>query len=170
MTQQDMPQRTGKLFAWLAWIIGLALLYWLFDDMLQQQFNPNQNVQSSRDGSTIEVVLEQNRAGHYVATGAINNHRALFLLDTGATQVAIPQNLAAEIGLPRGAQVMVNTANGRATAYRTQLDTLQLGDIVLRDVAATIVPGMSGEQILLGMSALKQVEFSQRGKMLTIRY
>lgn len=170
MTQQDMPQRTGKLFAWLAWIIGLALLYWLFDDMLQQQFNPNQNVQSSRDGGAIEVVLEQNRAGHYVATGAINNHRALFLLDTGATQVAIPQNLATEMGLPRGAQVMVNTANGRATAYRTQLDTLQLGDIVLRDVPATIVPGMSGEQILLGMSALKQVEFSQRGNMLTIRY
>lgn len=170
MTQQDMPQRTGKLFAWLAWIIGLLFLYWLFDDMLQEQFNPNQNVQSTRNGEVIEVVLEQNRAGHYVATGAINNHRVLFLLDTGATQVAIPQNVAAAIGLPRGSQIMVNTANGRATAYRTQLDTLQFGDIVLRDVAATIVPGMGGEQILLGMSALKQVEFSQRGKMLTIGY
>ncbi|MEX1222797.1 MAG: TIGR02281 family clan AA aspartic protease [Idiomarina sp.] len=170
MTQQDMPQRTGKLFAWLAWIIGLLFLYWLFDDMLQDQFNPNQNVQSSRNGDVIEVVLEQNRAGHYVATGTINNHRVLFLLDTGATQVAIPQEVAAAIGLPRGNQIIVNTANGRATAYRTQLDTLQLGDIVLRDVTATIVPGMGGEQILLGMSALKQVEFTQRGRMLTIGY
>lgn len=54
-------------------------------------------------------------------------------------------------------------------AGRTRLDSLQLGDIVLRDVRALVVPGLGGEQVLLGMSALKQLEFTQRGGTLLLR-
>jgi len=170
MNANDLPARTGKAFSWIAWILALALLYWLFDDLLQAQFNPNQEVKSRVTASAVEVILERNRAGHYVANGAINNTEVVFLLDTGATQVAIPAGVADRIGLPEGQQVMVRTANGTAVAYRTRIAQLSLGDIVLNDVAATIVPGMGGEEILLGMSALKQVEFTQRGTTLTIRY
>ena len=169
MTQGDMPQRTGRIFAWLTWVLLLGFLYWFFEDKLEQQFNPNANPESQRVNGTVEVQLQQNRAGHYVANGYINQQQVLFLLDTGATQVAIPQLVAEQLQLPRGQQLIVNTANGQATAYRTQLDTLTLGDISLQDVDATIVPGMLGEQILLGMSALKQLEFTQRGQTLTIR-
>jgi aspartyl protease family protein len=53
--------------------------------------------------------------------------------------------------------------------YRTRLDRLQLGDIVLRDVRALVAPGLGDEQVLLGMSALKKLEFTQRGGTLLLR-
>ena len=94
----------------------------------------------------------------------------LFLLDTGATDVAVPGALAQELGLEAGAPVSVNTANGRSTGYRTRLSELTLGDIRLQDVRALIVPGMDGDEVLLGMSALKQLEFTQRDGTLVLRH
>ncbi len=49
------------------------------------------------------------------------------------------------------------------------LNSLRLGDIELRDVAALIAPAMDGDDVLLGMSALKQLEFSQKGGTLVLR-
>ena len=52
---------------------------------------------------------------------------------------------------------------------RTVIDHLQLGSISIRDVRSSIVPGMHQDEILLGMSVLKQLDFSQSGNELTIR-
>jgi aspartyl protease family protein len=64
----------------------------------------------------------------------------------------------------------VNTANGRATGYRTRLDELTLGEIRLHNVRALITSGMDGDEVLLGMSALKQLEFTQRAGTLVLRH
>lgn len=82
---------------------------------------------------------------------------------------AIPAALAQRLGLPRGAPISLHTANGTSTGYRTRLTSLQLGDILLSDVRALIAPGMHGEEVLLGMSALKQLEFTQRDGTLLLR-
>ncbi len=63
----------------------------------------------------------------------------------------------------------LSTANGRTEGYRTRVDRLQLGDIVLRDVRAIVVPGLDGDQVLLGMSALNKLEFTQRGGTMLLR-
>ena len=70
-----------------------------------------------------------------------------------------------------GARIIdaVATPNGMVKVYRTRLQTLDLGVIHLKDVRASINPGMSGDEVLLGMSALKHVEFTQRGTRLTLR-
>ena len=73
------------------------------------------------------------------------------------------------IALNRGGPNLISWANGRATGHRTRLDRLRLGDIELRDVAALIAPGMDGDEVLLGMSALKQLEFNQKGGTLVLR-
>lgn len=169
-TRRDSSQTLGRFFIWFAWIAALGLLYYFFDGALSQQANPNQQVNSYRDSGHAVVVLQQNRAGHYLANGAINEHPVTFLLDTGATQVAIPGSMAASLGLSRGHQVQVRTANGIAVAYQTQLDHLQLGEISLYQVSATIVPDYHSEHILLGMSALRALEFTQRDGQLTIRH
>ncbi|MGO1270755.1 MAG: retropepsin-like aspartic protease family protein, partial [Pseudomonas helleri] len=80
-----------------------------------------------------------------------------------------PQELARQLALPRGAAVTLNTANGRVQGYRTQIDRLQLGAIVLRDVRAVAAPGLEGEQVLLGMSALNKLEFTQRDGTMLLR-
>lgn len=160
----------GKPFLFIAWGLALALLVWFFEDKLQEQFNPNQQLQTQQSGQQLVVELTQNRMGHYVADGTVNGQPVTFLLDTGATLVAIPAGLAERLELKRGQQGMSQTANGRVITYRTQLDTLGLGGITLKNVRASITPGMDGEVILLGMSALKQFELTQKGDTLTIRY
>ncbi|MGM7319655.1 MULTISPECIES: retropepsin-like aspartic protease family protein [Idiomarina] len=154
----------------IAWGLAIAMLVWFFEDKLQQQFNPNSQVQSHVDNGQVTVVLEQNRMGHYVARGKVNGQSVTFLLDTGATLVAIPEGLAQKLGLRKGRQGMSQTANGRVITYRTEIDRLQLGDIQLSNVAASITPGMDGDVILLGMSALKEFELMQKGDTLTLRY
>lgn len=153
----------------LAWIAGLALAANWFAGMEDRQRNPNQQPVSIRSDSAIEVRLDSNRQGHYLVNGQINGTDVTFLLDTGATFVAIPESVAGELNLQRGRPVMVNTANGLTESYSTRIDTLTLGDIRLHDVAAGIVPGMGGEGVLLGMSALRQLDFSQQGGQLILR-
>ena len=152
----------GKPFMFIAWGLAIALLVWFFQDQLQEQFNPNSHIQSHRNGGDVTVVLEQNRMGHYVARGKINGQQVTFLLDTGATLVAVPEGLASQLGLQKGRQGMSQTANGRVVTYRTEIDTLELGDIRLNNVDASITPGMDGNVILLGMSALKEFELTQK--------
>ena len=118
----------------------------------------------------IEVRVQANAQGRFVLEGRINNHPVQFLLDTGATDVAIPADLApqlalAEVGLPEP----IDTASGFIVGERTQIKVLSLGDIVLRDVRAVLVPELSGHRVLLGMSALKQLEFIQRDGILILR-
>ena len=81
----------------------------------------------------------------------------------------MPAALAERLRLPSGAPVQIHTANGQATAHRTRLERLQVGDILLQDVAALIAPGMLSDEVLLGMSALKQLEFTQRDGTLVLR-
>ena len=161
--------RAGKVLMILAWAAALFLATRFFGDWEQRRDNPNQVVQSERRADFIEVRLLGNGQGHFVADGLINDQPVHFMLDTGATDVAIPQSLARRLGLERGASVMLSTANGRTEGYRTRLDSLQLGEIRLRQVRALVVPGLDGDQVLLGMSALKQLEFTQRSGTLLLR-
>ncbi len=156
---------------WIAtWVIALALLTLFFAEEESRWFNPNQDPQTRTTQEGVkEVVLQANRQGHYVATGAINNLPADFLLDTGATTVALSEDLAIFYGLNKGKAGFASTANGTTRIYLTHIERLQIGDIVLYDVSASINPGMD-DFILLGMSALKQVELIQRDNLLTLRY
>jgi aspartyl protease family protein len=91
------------------------------------------------------------------------------MLDTGASDVAIPEDIAREIGLKRGRAMIYQTANGPATVYATRLNEISLGDIHLKNIRATINPNYQSNDILLGMSFLKHLEFTQRGDQLTLR-
>jgi aspartyl protease family protein len=157
----------GKVMFIIAMLMGMGLLTLLFQDELDKQYNPNQQIETQTAAGYKEINLTRNRSGHYVGTGYINGREAVLLLDTGATTVAIPQEQAAYYGLKKGYPVSLSTANGLTTGYQTIIDELKLGEIHLSNVRAVITPNLSG--ILLGMSALKQLEFTQRGKALTIR-
>ncbi len=158
----------GVIMMVIAMVIGLGLLTYYFQGVIDTQINPNQNIQSTRAGDQlIEISLKRNRAGHYVGTGIINGHQAVFLLDTGATYVAVPEHLATQLGLKKGRSIVISTANGRTTGYQTIIKQLSIGQIHLYNVKAIITPNL--QEILLGMSVLKQLEFTQRGNVLTIR-
>ncbi|MDP7593074.1 MAG: TIGR02281 family clan AA aspartic protease [Litorilituus sp.] len=170
MTEDDSTNKIGKTFVWLAWIFAIILLMFAFESVLEEQYNPNSQPQVSLNSSGLaEVILKQNRQGHYLSKGTINEAPVTFLLDTGATQVSIPASVADRLQLDSYGSYLVQTANGTVTVYRTKIDQLSIGNIFLYNVAAHINPAMKSEEILLGMSALKKVEFSQKGKQLTLR-
>lgn len=161
--------KLGKGMLIVAWLIGLGLLTLVFDDQLAKQFNPNSDPISSSYQGVEEVRLQQNRAGHYVSGGAINGQPVVFLLDTGATNVSIPMHLAEQLNLQKGRASWVQTANGRVQVAQTKISRLSIGDIQLDNVTAHLNPGFKGNEILLGMSALKQLEFTQKGDWLILR-
>nr|WP_298115717.1 TIGR02281 family clan AA aspartic protease [uncultured Pseudomonas sp.] len=162
-------QRAGRVMLIMAWVAALALATHFFGQWETRRDNPNQAPKSVHGDGYIEVQLLSSRGGHYLLDGKIDGTTVTLLLDTGATAVAIPAALAERLGLARGAPVQVRTANGTATGYRTRLNSLELGEIRLYDVAALVTPGMDGEEVLLGMSALKQLEFTQKGGTLVLR-
>ncbi len=166
----DQPRRLGGAMIVLAWLSALGLLSLLFGNLLEWQYNPNKTASTrTLDNGVVETRLSQNRQGHYVANGAINGHKVVFLVDTGATMVSIPQGLARRIGLEEGPIMRSQTANGTITTYRTRLDSVALGAIELRNISAGINPYMQGDQVLLGMSFLRKLELIQRDGSLTLR-
>ncbi|WP_415758178.1 retropepsin-like aspartic protease family protein [Pseudomonas sp. LT1P18] len=169
MSQQTPGKRAGRVFMVLAWCAALFLATRFFGQWEARQQNPNTVVSSEQGEGFIEVKLASNTQGHFVASGQINGLPVDFMLDTGATDVSIPAEMAEQLKLEKGFGVTLSTANGRTQGYRTRIDRLQLGDIVLRDVRALVVPGLDGKQVLLGMSALNKLEFTQRGGTMLLR-
>ncbi|MEJ2611049.1 MAG: TIGR02281 family clan AA aspartic protease [Candidatus Thiodiazotropha sp.] len=163
------PQKYGRWMIIATWILLLVLLTLLFSQWLEKRWNPNQqlNVITDLNGES-SVVLKRNRSGHYVAPGMINGVEVNYLLDTGATFVAVSPELAQQAGLQRGIQSQSITANGLVQGWLTEIDQLQLGPIRMRNVKAAILPNMPDQEVLLGMSFLKHLRLKQQGDELEI--
>jgi aspartyl protease family protein len=166
----DLPSRFGKALLIAAWIVGLALLVLFFSNLLEHQRNPNPDPSLEINAAGLpQVVLQRNRMGHYVASGEVNGAPVTFLLDTGATTVALPLALAQRLHLPLRPGVSTTTANGVVRTWSTHLDSVGIGGLTAHAVRAVVLPNMPGDDVLLGMSYLKRFELIQRGDTLTLR-
>lgn len=167
---ESSTRRFGKGMIVGAWVLLLALLTLAFHSILERQKNPNRTPVGQVDAQGVrQVVLERNRAGHYVANGFINGSQVTFLLDTGATDVAVSADLASRLGLEKGLPFVSQTANGTVTSWRTHLDEVRIGSITLTGIRASILPSMTGMEVLLGMSFLKHLQLVQSGDQLLLR-
>lgn len=155
----------GRGMLWLAAIVllgGMTLMFSLLDGQRRGGIVR----QGAEDGRAL-VVVQRDRSGHYLAEGTINGQAVRFLLDTGATDVAISERLARSLGLDFGPRVTVMTAAGPAPAWVTRLPEVSLGGLSRANVRAMITPGL-GEEALLGMSFLKHYSLRQEGETLEI--
>lgn len=169
MDEQNFQKNIGKGMTILGWLILLGLLTVYFSKYLEKQNNPNQDLALTQTDQFKEVTLQRNRYGHYVASGKINNKPVVFMLDTGATDISIPEKIAQRLHLKAGLRMPVQTANGMIDVYATSLDRVSLGAIELHNISANINPHIQGDEILLGMSFLRHLDFSQEGDQLLIR-
>ena len=170
----DRSKNTGELIGrWMiyaTWVLLIIMLTFLFSRWLEQQQNPNRHLlESASSEDDAELTLLRNRMGHYVAPGYINGAPVVFLLDTGATHVALSEELANELGLIRGHVATSMTANGLVQGWMTELDRVQLGPFSMSGIRATIMPSMQGSEVLLGMNFLKHLEMMQKGGKLILR-
>lgn len=105
------------------------------------------------------LVMSQSTNGHYFVEGSINEHKLNFVIDTGASTVAIPQVFAEQAGLVCLRQSVSNTANGLTRTCMTIIQKLKFGSFILTNVEASIAPNLG--QPLLGMNVLKQFRVEQ---------
>ncbi len=109
--------------------------------------------------------------GMYLTPGSINGYSVDFLVDTGASAVAINAVTAKRIGLDyeQGKRIGVKTASGIEIAYHVILDKVQVGDIVLHNIRAMVLPGAQPEKVLLGMSFLSQLDIQRQDQRMDLR-
>jgi len=109
-----------------------------------------------------EIRLSSQHNGHYFGTALINGRRGHFVVDTGASSVAMSSYTAKQLGIKylSSKTVSVSTAQGLAKGYRVNLKKVEVGAIKINNVAAIVIEGRFPEDILLGNSFLSQTEMT----------
>ena len=122
--------------------------------------------QKPADARTVAIAAEN---GHFAAEGRVDGRPIAFMVDTGASLITIRASEADRLGYrPREADyvVKISTANGEGRAARIELNTVEIGEITVRDVPALVVPDEALGVNLLGMSFLSRVHWShERGQL-----
>lgn len=115
------------------------------------------------------IVLTADARGHFLPQGQINGRTVQFMVDTGATLVAMGESEAQRLNLKfrDGQPVRINTANGTITAYQIQLNTVRIGDVQVYDVAAVVSP-QPMPYILLGNSFLTRFQMQRQNDQMTL--
>ncbi len=140
----------NTLLSLIIWL-GLAGIIYYFADNIQ---NPNKLY---RLGNADSVVLKRGPDGHYRSEALINGKKVQVLVDTGATGVAISQQVADQLNLKSINAIRTNTANGDSIGYMVRLESVKIGGVTARNVSAMIAPGLDGD-VLLGMSFLGRMD------------
>ena len=118
-----------------------------------------------RAAELASVTIPSDQLGQYRVRGAINNHYVNFLVDTGASVVALSSQEAQRLGLDysQGQRGQVQTAQGTADSYFLLLDEVKVAGLTAYNVQAAVIEGSYPIEILLGMSFLRQVSMQEQG-------
>ena len=124
---------------------------------------------ASSEGGGSQIVIAAGSGGHFVTGGSINGKAVRFLVDTGATNVAMGQAEAQSLGIDfrSGQRGMASTANGPVPIYRVSLASVRVGDVQVYNVDATILP-VPMEHVLLGNSFLTRFQMKRDNDTLTL--
>lgn len=128
------------------------------------------NVGGSGGGASgNRIVLTAGTGGHFTTSGAINGRAAHFMVDTGATLVAMGLDDAQRLGIDyrKGLVGRSNTANGPVVAYRVKLASLRIGDVEVYDVDAAVL-GSNMNTILLGNSFLTRFQMTRNNDQMIL--
>ena len=123
---------------------------------------------SAVSGDT-DIVLPMGQGGHFSGSGAINGRSVQFMVDTGATTIALSQSEANRIGLDwkRGQPGLTSTANGLVPVYAVNLTSVRLGGVEVANVAAVVLPSEM-PTVLLGNSFLGRFSMRQDGDVMRL--
>jgi aspartyl protease family protein len=147
----------------LAWVFAFVILVVFFAN---HEKSSNQLIQMS----ATKVQILADKQGHYRFKGKINDFDVNFLVDTGASSLAIPIVIAKKLSLTKYYPVEISTASGKATGYLTRVDSIQIGSNKLTNIRAVILPNDTTQYVLLGMNVLKDLTMTLKNKTLTIEF
>jgi aspartyl protease family protein len=118
----------------------------------------------SQYGTT--VTIQRDMRGHFAVLGRVDGRPMGFMVDTGATAVALRASEAAALGvhpMPRDFVAGVKTANGTVQAAPAQLGLIEIGPVMVRNVQALVLPDAALGENLLGMSFLSRLRRFEYG-------
>lgn len=120
-------------------------------------------------GGGAQIVLSAVSGGHFMTQGSINGRATQFMVDTGATSVAMGLDDAQRMGikLQDAQQIRVGTANGVVTGYRVMLSSVRIQDVEIYSVEATVTP-QAMPYTLLGNSFLSRFQMKRENDTLTL--
>lgn len=113
--------------------------------------------------SKARLSVARGDGGHYWVAGSIGGQPMQFLVDTGATSIALNEGHARRLGIDyrAGRPIRVNTANGTAQGWQVKLDRVKIGTLEVLGVEAVVLAGGSPSTALLGMSFLNRVSWRE---------
>lgn len=117
------------------------------------------------------VRVYRDSRGMFTTVGSINGQTVNFLVDTGATAIAMSSPAAKRLGIQyrlNGAPVSVNTASGVARGWQLRLSSVRVGAIELSNVDAIVVEGSKPDSVLLGMSFLSRLNTRNEGQVMVL--
>lgn len=123
-----------------------------------------------RDAQKPSITIPSDDMGQYRVRGAINGQYVNFLVDTGASIVALSSREADRLGISylRGQRGTVQTAQGTTNSYFLSVDEMSVAGITAYNVQVAVIDGTYPVEILLGMSFLRQVTMSEQGGVMTL--
>ncbi len=140
-------------------------------DGKQRVLKIGQHYRSATTGSNERqsVTLSADARGHFFTQGAINGNPVRFLVDTGATSVALPASEAQRLGIDyrKGERGLTNTAGGVVAVYRVRFDNVKLGSIELAGVEGIVIE-QGLDVALLGMTFLNRVDMKRDGQTMVL--
>ena len=152
-------------------VSGVRLLRWAEDSAVVERAGSSFSLRIGATPSQVgaaggvagnagrEIVITAGPGGHFTSAGSINGRPVRFMVDTGATLLAMGRDDAERLGLDlRGAATgMTHTANGPVAVHSLSLARVRVGDVELNNIAAVVVPG-SMPYVLLGNSFLTRFQ------------
>jgi aspartyl protease family protein len=145
------------------WVFLGLFIYALLSGLLAE--GPLVVGQNLQPGGVIEIHRASD--GHYYLQGKLNGRPVTFLVDTGASQVAIPAALADELGLSRCRPAQARTANGSVTSCLVSARTLDFGGYRLERPEVNVLPELRGTA-LLGMNILERFRIEQENGVMRL--
>ncbi len=162
---RNVGEMVRNLMIWVVMILGLAT-GWLYQDQAKEMvlrvaggLAPGRPVTVS-DGNGQAVLIRKSLNGHFEAAGEVNGEPVSFLIDTGATSIALSHDDALRIGFTEDElsyTLAINTANGQARAAPVRLDTVTIGSVVRSGLRAMVAEPGRLDQSLLGMNFISSL-------------
>lgn len=143
------------------WLLAAAVIYFVVAYFERKQTQNRITVSSEA------IEIKRSRDGHYYWTGSVNGYPITFLIDTGASITSIPESLVQQAGLPLGAPIQLQTANGSRSSNLVKGDLCLEGGICINGLPMTIVYSHD-DYGLLGMNVINKMNWSQSNR--TMRF
>ena len=118
-----------------------------------------------------QLSIARGNNGHYQVAGSINGHPVQFLVDTGATSVAMNESQARRLGIDyrvKGLPMKASTAGGTVNAWRVSFDRIKIGSLEVLGVEGAVIEGEAPVEVLLGMSFLNRVRWREEQGVLML--